>query len=109
VLDAGAGHELRLGDGGAGQADSPLRDLVFRHVHALMNLDMGADIDSGRLGLIRHPLHILLEHGQIDQHARRRQNILSDIPKVPARDAGFKLRKRKRGFGIFRGPAGTRK
>ena len=76
MLDPRARHEFRFCNGRAGQTDRPFRDLPFRNVHAFMNLYVWAHIHAGRLGLLRHLLHILFEHGQIDHHARRRQNAL---------------------------------
>ena len=91
VLDARAGHQFRLRDSGAGETDRSLADLISRHIHTLVNLDVRTNVDAVALGGGSHGAHIPLEHCQIHHHARRRQNVFCHAAEITAGDARFKF------------------
>ena len=92
VLNAGAGHQFRLRHGGAGQADGAFGYLAFGDVHALVDLDVGANVDARCLTVRGHLLDVVLEQIEIDDHAGCRQNIFGDVAEIAASDARFEFR-----------------
>ena len=74
---------------------APCATWRFADIHALVNLDVRPHVNARRLAVVRHGLDVLLEQVEIDDHARRGQNVLGHVAKVAARDAGLELRDRE--------------
>jgi hypothetical protein len=77
---------------GAGKANGSLGDLAPSHVHALVDLDVRANVDAGGLRVVRHGLHVLLKQVEIDDHRGRGQNVLGDIAEIAPGNARVELR-----------------
>ena len=91
ALDAGAGHQFRLGDGRRRKAERTQSHLALGDIHALVDLHVGAHSDAGGLGVSGHLVDVLLEQVEVNHHGRRRQHVFGDVAKIAAGDASFEL------------------
>ena len=71
LAEAGVGHALHLGNGGAGEPCVPVRGLASRQRRALVRLHVGTQPVPGQ-GL-RHGAQVGLESRRVDHEGRRRE------------------------------------
>ena len=83
LSEAGVGHALHLGDGGAGETRVSVRRLALRQRGALVGLDVRPQPPARER--LRHGAQIGLEPRRVDEEGRRRQLRRLHRPEVTER------------------------
>src|SRR5262249_10838287 len=87
VANAGVHHEFAFGCSGTGYANRPECKLPLADVGALVHLRMGGQLEAASLGVLGHPLQVLLKEALIEDEGGSSKVVLGEPGEVAPGDA----------------------